>query len=200
MRRLAAALVGMLVSSLALAVAAGATPTVQKITPYMCPVSSGGFNTGYDQNGNPVPDHPVVSAAESGGLPVSLQFGWGATQTSQLNNFLKYEKGTVSVGPILGSSSTFADAWDPADTSGWSAYFAQPLQLPNGQSFGGYGTKRFESIGYLSNPNPGTSITYYLNMTWILSKTVTDGPGSTVKAGPIITITNCPIEVHNYGS
>jgi hypothetical protein len=47
---------------------------------------------------------------------------------------------------------------------------------------------------------PGSSITYYLNMTWNLTQTVTDGPGSRVKAGPIITITNCPIEVHNFSS
>jgi hypothetical protein len=37
-------------------------------------------------------------------------------------------------------------------------------------------------------------------MTWNLTQTVTDGPGSKVKAGPIITITNCPIEVHNFSS
>jgi hypothetical protein len=67
----------------------------------------------------------------------------------------------------------------------------------DGQTFNGYGTKRVESIGTLSNPTPGTSITYYLNMTWNLTQTVTDGPGSKVKAGPIITIT-CPIEVHNF--
>lgn len=188
-------IVAVVVALAGVAVLAGgaSAATIQKITPYMCPVSSGGFNTG--SNG---PDHPVVSAAESGGDPVSLQFGWGATQTSQLDNFLKHENGTVSVGPTPGSNSNFADAWNPTNTSGWSAYVPQTLQLPNGQTFNGYGTKRVESIGTLSNPTPGTSITYYLNMTWNLTQTVTDGPGSKVKAGPIITITNCPIEVHNY--
>jgi hypothetical protein len=193
--------VGVVVALTAVAVAAGgaSAATVQKITPYRCPVSSGGFNTGgVDQNGNPIPDHPVVSAAESGGPPVSLQFGWAATQTSQLDSFLRNEDGTVSVGPTPGSNLTFFDAWDPTNTSGWSAYFATPLLLPNGNSFSGYGTKRFESIGTLSNPTPNTSVTYYLNMTWHLSQTVTDGPGSTVPAGSIITITDCPIEVHNY--
>src|ERR1051326_5373016 len=88
--------------TVALAAAALATSasaqTVQKITPYMCPVSSGGFKTaGTDANGNPIPDHPVVSAQESGGLPVVLQFGWGALHTTQLDKFLQVEDGSVTL-------------------------------------------------------------------------------------------------------
>ena len=182
---LAAALAGFAL----LAATASATPGHQTVTPYRFPPSCGGLG-----DGSPV----VVSAAESGGLPVELKFGWAALQTQQLDKFLAVEDGSVTLTDPNGNI-VFSEQWDPNNTSGWSPY-AQTQITSNGKTFyQGWGTQRFEEFGALSNPVPGSDATYRLSMTWELTKAVNDGFGST-PPGPIITLTNCPLIVHNYSS
>jgi hypothetical protein len=174
----------------ALAVGAGTARAsgFQTINPYHCPTGIGvGFGSPY-----------TVSAAESGGLPVRLKFGWGAQQTQQLDKFLKVESGSVSLYDPAGTL-VFSDAWDKTDTSGWSAYL--PTQLtPNGTTFvNGFSTSRSELFGALSNPTPGTTVTYTMDMTWSLSSAVNDGLGA-FGPGMIVQTANCPVNVRNYNS
>jgi len=158
----------------------------QTINPYHCP---SGIGVGF---GNPY----TVSAAESGGDPVRLRFGWGAQRTVQLDKFLKVESGSVQLYDPAGNL-VFTDAWDSSDTSGWSAY--QPTQLTrNGTTFvDGFSTSRTELFGALSNPTPGTTVTYTMDMTWSLSSAVNDGLGA-FGPGPIVQTTDCPVNVRNY--
>lgn len=125
-------------------------------------------------------------------------FGWGALQTQQLDKFLAVEDGSVTVTDPNGNV-VFSDRWSPSDTSGWSPY-AQAQLTPNGTTFyQGWATQRFEEIGLLSNPVAGSDATYHVSMVWELTKAVPDGFGST-PPGAIITLTNCPLVVHNYSS
>lgn len=174
----------------ALAVCAGTAraATVQNINPYKCPPSSGGTWTG-----NPW----SVSAAESGGLPVQLSFGWAALKTQQLDKFISVELGSVTITDPNGSV-VFQDSWG-GDMTGWGPY--TPTQVtPNGTTFkSGVSTARHEQVGALSNPNPGTDAVYNLTMDWEIGQgSVNDGFGS--YSGPIVQVTNCPIIVHNYNS
>jgi hypothetical protein len=119
--------------------------SVQNITPYMCPTSTGGFNN----SGN-----PVVSAAESGGLPVQLSFGWGARQTNQLDKFLSVQNGSVTLTDPSGNV-VFSDVWAVGDSTGWRPY-TQTMLTPNGTTFvQGWPTKKHELFGSLSNPVAG---------------------------------------------
>lgn len=158
---------------------------VQNINPYHCPTGIGvGFGSPW-----------VVSAAESGGDPVQLSFGWGALQTTQLDKFISSEFGSLTLTDPNGNV-VFQDSWG-SDMTGWAAY--TPTQLTaNGTTFkSGYGTKRHEPFGVLSNPNPGTDAVYDLTMDWELSKGVNDGFGA-YSPGPIVQVTDCPIIVRNY--
>lgn len=141
----------------------------------------------------------VVSAAESGGDPVQMKFGWGALQTGQLDKFISAEYGSITLTDPSGNV-VYSDSWG-SDPTGWEyPYFATTLFTPGGQGpYAGYGTRRFEQFGTLSNPNPGTDAVYHFSMDWELSKAVTDGFGAYGK-GPILRITSCPIVVHNYNS
>jgi len=178
----AATLVG-----LVLLAATASAASVQNVSPYRFPTSCGGFGSA----------PPVVTASESGGDPVQISFGWGAQQPSQLNKFLANEHGSITVTDPNGNP-VFSDSWNDANTSGWSPYFPQTLTTPSGNVLQGVATKRFEALGPLSNPVAGSDAIYHVNMSWVLEKTVTDGPGSTVNAGPIVTLTDCPLIVHNY--
>jgi hypothetical protein len=139
----------------------------------------------------------VVTAAESGGDPVQISFGWGALQPSQLDKFLASESGSITVTAPNGNT-VFSDSWDSTDNSGWSAYAPATLTA-NGTTFvQGVATKRIEVVGALSNPVAGSDATYRVNMDWGLAKSVNDGFGSS--KGPIVTLTNCPLIVRNYNS
>jgi hypothetical protein len=179
----AAALAG-----LALLAATASASSVQNVAPYFFPTSCGGLRS----------TTPVVSASESGGLPVQISFGWGALQPSQLDKFLANEYGSITVTDPNGTT-VFSDSWDTTNTSGWSPYFQTTLTADGTNFVQGVGTKRFEAVGPLSNPVAGSDAIYHVNMDWELTKTVNDGFGNT-KAGPIITLTNCPLIVHNYNS
>jgi len=158
---------------------------VQNINPYHCPT---GIGVG---SGSPW----IVSAAESGGDPVQMTFGWGALQTNQLDKFISAEYGSLSLTDPNGNV-VFQDSWGN-DMTGWGAYTATQLTA-NGTTFKpGYGTQRHEQFGALSNPNPGTDAVYTLTMDWELGKGVNDGFGA-YSPGPIVKVTNCPIIVHNY--
>jgi hypothetical protein len=173
---------------LAAGAATARAATVQNINPYKCPASSGGTWTG-----NPW----TVSAAESGGLPVQLSFGWAALKTQQLNKFISVESGSLTLTDPSGNV-VYQDSWG-FDATGWSAYTAIQV-TPNGTTFkSGWATNRHEQFGVLSNPNPGTDAVYNLTMNWTLgTASVNDGFGS--YTGPIVQVTNCPILVHNYNS
>jgi hypothetical protein len=158
---------------------------VQNINPYHCPSGVGvGFGSPW-----------VVSATESGGDPVRMNFGWAALQTNQLDKFISVESGTVTLTDPNGNV-VYHDSWG-GDMTGWDAYNATQV-TPNGTTFkSGFGTKRHELFGGLSNPNPGTDAVYNLTMDWELGKAVNDGFGA-YGPGPIVQVTNCPIIVHNY--
>jgi hypothetical protein len=161
--------------------------TVQNINPYKCPASSGGTWTGSPW---------TVSAAESGGLPVQLSFGWGTLKAPQLDRFISVELGSVTITDPNGGV-VFQDSWGH-DMTGWGPYAA--TQLTNGTiTKTGVATLRHEQVGTLSNPNPGTDAVYNLTMDWEIGQgSVNDGFGS--YSGPIVQVTNCPIIVHNYNS
>lgn len=188
MRLLALVLAPALVAIAATAGAARAAGE-QTITPYMCPASSGlgGFGTG-----------AVVSAAESGGDPVQLKFGWAALQTGQLDKFISAEAGSVTLTDPS-DDTVFSDSWGGAPT-GWEYPYLPATLTANGTSFvQGYGTRRLEQLGTLSNPIPGTDAVYRLTMTWTLRKGVNDGFGA-YPPGPIVQLVDCPITVRNYNA
>ena len=186
MRRLFVVL-GLALAALAVASSAALASGVQNINPYHCPSGVGvGFGSPW-----------VVSAAESGGDPVQMTFGWGALQTNQLDKFISVEFGSLSLTDPHGNV-VFQDSWG-YDMTGWGAYTATQLTA-NGTTFKpGYGTQRHEQFGVLSNPTPGTDAVYNLTMDWELSKGVNDGFGA-YSPGPVVQVTNCPIIVRNYNS
>lgn len=171
------------------AVAGGAARAtgVQNITPYHCPTGVGvGFGSPW-----------VVNAAESGGDPVQMTFGWAALHTNQLDKFIAVESGSVSLTDPDGNL-VFHESWG-GDKTGWDAYTATQVTA-NGTNFkSGYGTRRHEQFGLLSNPNAGTDAVYNLTMDWELGSAVNDGFGA-FGPGPIVQVTNCPIIVRNHNS
>jgi len=158
---------------------------VQNINPYHCP---NGVGVGF---GSPW----VVSAAESGGDPVQMSFGWAALQPSQLDKFISVESGSLTLTDPDGHL-VFSDSWG-GDMTGWDAYTPTQVTADGVHFKQGVSTKRHEQFGELSNPNPGTDAVYTLTMDWSVGNTVKDGL-NTYKAGPIVQVTNCPIIVHNY--
>lgn len=176
--------------ALALLAAVGGTARasgVQNINPYHCPSGVGvGFGSPW-----------VVTAAESGGDPVQLSFGWAALQTNQLDKFIATESGSVTLTDPSGTV-VFSESWASGMT-GWDAYTTTQVTA-NGTTFkSGYATKRHEQFGALSNPNPGTDAIYDLTMDWEVGKAVNDGFGA-YGPGPIVQVTDCPIIVRNHNS
>jgi hypothetical protein len=120
--------------------------------------------------------------------PIRIKYGWGATTTSQLNTFLRVQSGSVTV--TGGPTAVAPDVWGVGDATGWSAFFPQLLVLPGGgTTLNGWATKKYTVFGTLA---PGT---YTLNIVLTVNSNVPDGPGSTVKKGAWLTITNCPFTV-----
>lgn len=185
MRKLLAVLVAAVAGVAALAGTSSADTGYQVINPYRFPTSCGGLG------GGPW----VVSAAESGGLPVEMKFGWAALQQPQLDKFLAVQNGTMTLTAPDGTI-VFSDSWTTGDATGWSAY-TQTQVTPDGTHFfDGWGTRKLEDFGALSNPDPGTDAVYSLSMDLELTKTVNDGFGS--YKGAWVKLANCPLIVHNY--
>jgi hypothetical protein len=175
-----------LVLALGVLVALGGTAHasgVQNINPYKC-------------SGNPW----VVSAAESGGDPVQLSFGWAALQPSQLDKFIAAEFGSVTLTAPDGHQ-VFTESWG-SNSSGWDAYSATQVTADGVTFYPGVGTKRHELFGTLSNPLPGTDAVYSLTMDWEVNQTVKDGfsAWNPKTNGPIVHVTNCPVIVRNFNS
>ena len=187
MRRLVPLLI--VLCGLVAAGAASAAPSdYQNISPYRCPTSTGGFG----------PAQPVLSASESGGLPVDLHFGWASLRTVQLDKFLAVQNGSVTLTDPSGAV-VFSDVWATGATAGWGPYTSTQVTADGTHFYSGWGTRRDEILGPLSNPVPGTDATYHLSMDLELTKAVNDGFGAS-QPGPWIKITDCPLVVHNYST
>lgn len=170
----------------------------QDLAPYRFPVTCGGFAS----EGTVV----RVSAAESGGLPVRLRFGWAALQTEQLDQFLKVQNGAVTLKAPDGTTY-FADNWgtgvmdfDPLLTSGWGSYQAvtlSPDANPDGAKYPGWATSRYELFGQLHSGADGVDAVYLLSMDLQITTGVNDGFGAGIP-GSWVKLTDCPLVAHKF--
>jgi hypothetical protein len=151
-------------------------PAGQIMTPYTCPeYSSDGTN-----------QQPGRSSTS----PLNLRYGWGALKTSQLDEFLAIQSGSVTLENSAGTP-IYTEAWGVGNSTGWSSYFNQmltPAKDGSGPLKEGWATRKHSQFGTLA---PGT---YFLTVDLRIAGAVKDG-FHTARAGSWVKVTDCQFTV-----
>jgi hypothetical protein len=158
----------------------------QILSPFRCPEY---------RTGQPI----VVSDPNTGGRPLVVKFSWVALQAKQVQDFLDYEYGSISVTDSNGNM-VFSQSWPMGDTASWTPIAPVTVPQPNGSSFDGYGTAHESLLGPLSS-GPTGDATYYLTIDAELTHAVNDGFGSFPRGktpAPYVKVTNCAFTVHDF--
>lgn len=153
---------------------APAGPGYQNLSPYTCEGRTFYLTPHYF---DPDPITGIAQQIPGSGLPIRLQFGWGAHTPSQMAQFFKYSSGTVTIT----GTDTFSDSWANS-TSGaafvsqqgitWSALAPQTLTAPGG-------TQTLEGVNSLYRGVLGIAPgTYTLTATFVIDRPIQDGFGS----------------------
>ena len=147
----------------------------QNLSPYTCEGRTFYLTPHYF---DPDPITGIAQQIPNSGLPIRLQFGWGAHTPSQMAQFFKYSSGTVTItGRPTRSRTTWAKSTSGApfvSTQGitWSALAPQTLTAPGG-------TQTLEGVSSLYRGVRGIAPgTYTLTATYVIDRPVQDGFGS----------------------
>ena len=178
-------LIGVSLVVLAAALVGASAASANNFPIYHCPWTSPSLGTSYAGD--------AIYVYDGGGIhqPLTLHFGWGASKTALLNNFLAAQS-AADGGTIYDSSGNVVwqyGGWGiGGDSSVWSSPFAATLQTPGGTTVNGVASTHNVPIPTLA---PGT---YDLTLELDLSKTVLDG-FTQAKAGAWYKTTSCPFTV-----
>jgi len=159
----------------------------QILSPFRCPE--------YRSTGQPI----VFSDPNTGGRPLVVKFSWVALQEKQIEDFLKYEFGSITVTDSNGNT-VFSQSWPLGDTASWTPIAPVTVAQPNGGSFNGWGTAHESPLGSLSS-GPTGDATYYLSVDAELTHAVNDGFGSFPRGkipAPYVQVANCAFTVHDF--